>query len=98
MRVLCIAPQSVEKTGQFYDFPLGLCAVSASLKAAGLFYISYGLESASEPILKSMRKKITVPMIDRALEATRECGIGIQGNFLYGDPAETPAPAGENPA
>jgi len=89
-----IAPLSVRWIAQLRVDAVDAATLSR-LKEAGLFYISYGLESASEPILKSMRKKITVPMIDRALEATRECGIGIQGNFLYGDPAETPALAAE---
>lgn len=67
-----------------------------TMKDAGLFYISYGIESASEPILKSMRKHITVPEVESALALTREERIGIQGNLLFGDPAETPATAEES--
>ncbi len=59
------------------------------LKDCGLFYISYGLESASGTVLKSMRKHITVPQMEKALALTRELGIGIQGNFIFGDPEET---------
>ncbi|MBW1681153.1 MAG: cobalamin-dependent protein [Deltaproteobacteria bacterium] len=59
------------------------------LKKSGMFYISYGLESASPPVLESMKKHITVEQIESTLAMTRECGIGIQGNFLFGDPAET---------
>ncbi len=61
----------------------------AMLKDAGLFYISYGLESASDTVLRSMKKHISVPQIEKALAATDELGIGIQGNFIFGDPAET---------
>lgn len=59
------------------------------LKRSGLFCISYGLESASPTILKSMKKHITLEQIENALALTREADIGIQGNFLFGDPAET---------
>jgi radical SAM superfamily enzyme YgiQ (UPF0313 family) len=61
----------------------------ALLKDAGCIYISYGLESASPTILKSMRKKITVKQIENALEITKNHDILIQGNFIFGDRAET---------
>lgn len=59
------------------------------MKDAGCYYISYGLESACDKILESMKKKITVPHIEKALKLTREAGVGIQGNFIFGDSAET---------
>lgn len=59
------------------------------MKDAGCYYLSYGLESACDKILESMKKKITVSQIEKALKLTREAGIGIQGNFIFGDSAET---------
>lgn len=59
------------------------------LKDSGCIYISYGLESASPAILKSMRKKITVEQIENALFLTKKHNILIQGNFIFGDQAET---------
>jgi len=59
------------------------------MKDAGCFFISYGFESASDLVLKSMKKKINDSQIERALKLTRKAGIGIQGYFIYGDPAET---------
>ena len=60
-----------------------------TLKEAGCFLISYGFESASDTILKSMNKHITSTQIERALELTRKAGIGIQGYFIFGDSEET---------
>ncbi len=59
------------------------------LRDSGCFVISYGLESASDTVLKSMKKHITISQIEKALEATCKTGIGIQGNFIFGDRAET---------
>ncbi len=59
------------------------------MKAAGCFIISYGFESASDSVLRSMKKNITKLQIERAMELTRKAGIGIQGYFIFGDTAET---------
>jgi radical SAM superfamily enzyme YgiQ (UPF0313 family) len=61
----------------------------ALLKSSGLYMISYGIESLSPTILNSMKKHITVPEIENALSLTRKHNIAIQGNILFGDPAET---------
>ena len=59
------------------------------MKEAGCEVISYGFESFSEEVLKSMRKPITPEQIDSAMKATMDAKIGIQANFIFGDPAET---------
>lgn len=59
------------------------------MKEAGCEVISYGFESFSEDVLKSMHKPITPKEIDSALKATMNAEIGIQANFIFGDPAET---------
>jgi anaerobic magnesium-protoporphyrin IX monomethyl ester cyclase len=59
------------------------------LKNAGCHTISYGLESASNTILSSMKKKITIEQIENTLTATRKHGIAIVGNFIFGDIQET---------
>jgi radical SAM superfamily enzyme YgiQ (UPF0313 family) len=63
-------------------------ALLAMLKDSGCFYIGYGIESADNEVLKSMGKNITVEQIEWALKATVEHGIGIQGNFIFGDSRE----------
>lgn len=59
------------------------------LKDHGCIQIGFGLESADNRILKSMNKHITVEQIERALELCNEIGINAQGNFIFGDEAET---------
>ena len=60
-----------------------------TMKDAGCLVLSLGLESYSPVVLKSMHKMITPQQIDYALEITQRLGISIQGNFIFGDAAET---------
>lgn len=60
-----------------------------TLKDYGCLHIGFGLESADNRILKSMRKQITVEQIEHALALANEVGITIQGNFIFGDLEET---------
>jgi len=60
-----------------------------NLKDAGCFIVSYGFESINNDVLKSMNKHINAAQIKRAMILTRKAGIGIQGYFIFGDPAET---------
>jgi len=59
------------------------------LKESGCFVISYGFESYDENVLKSMKKPITSKQIDFAIKKSMENKINIQGNFIFGDLAET---------
>ncbi|NGZ29203.1 MAG: radical SAM protein, partial [Magnetococcales bacterium] len=61
----------------------------ATLKKAGCYLINYGFESGSDTILDSMRKRIKARDVEKAFHLTREAGIAIQANFLFGDPAES---------
>ncbi len=63
--------------------------VLQTLKDSGLFMMSYGIESMSDKILKSMRKHITRAQIENALKLTYDAKINIQGNIILGDPEET---------
>jgi len=59
------------------------------LRDHGCIQIGFGLESADNRILKSMNKRITIEQIDNALALCNEVGIKAQGNFIFGDEAET---------
>lgn len=61
-----------------------------TMKDAGCFMVSYGLESYSPAVLKSMKKHITPAQIDNAVQTTLKHNLSVQGNFIFGDVAETP--------
>lgn len=65
----------------------------AAMKQAGCFEVSYGFESYSAEVLKSMRKHITPEQIDSAVTMTLKHNLSLQANFIFGDLAETPATA-----
>jgi radical SAM superfamily enzyme YgiQ (UPF0313 family) len=69
--------------------PVVNAALLKDMKDSGCSLISYGLESASPAVLRSMRKGIDVAKMEEVLRLTQEAGITIQGNFIFGDPAET---------
>jgi len=61
----------------------------AMLKAANCATMGFGVESADNRVLRSMKKRITVEQTERALELVYQAGIGIQGVLIFGDVAET---------
>lgn len=67
----------------------------AMMYDAGCDSISYGFESYSPVVLKSMRKPITPQQIDNAFNWTLKHNVGIQANFIFGDVAETKETAKE---
>lgn len=63
--------------------------VLKTLKGTGLKYTGYGIENINDCILESMKKKITIAEIEKALESNRQAKMVYSGNIIYGDPAET---------
>lgn len=66
------------------------------MKDSGCYLISYGLESVNKEVLESMKKPTTTKEnIETSLDMTKNNHITIQGNFIFGDPAETVATSDE---
>ena len=59
------------------------------MKAAGLWMISFGLESGNNDVLEQAGKKITVEQSQRAVSMAHELGIKTSGHFVLGLPGET---------
>lgn len=67
-----------------------------AMKDAGATYISYGVESMSQYVLDSMKKKSKKTRIDIVLNNTFEKRLGIQGNLIFGDTSESLKTANES--
>jgi radical SAM superfamily enzyme YgiQ (UPF0313 family) len=59
------------------------------LKEGGCDVMSFGLESADNRVLKSMRKNTTVEQIESTLKMVYDAGISMEGAFIFGDIEET---------
>jgi len=56
---------------------------------AGCYTISYGVETASQPILDFYNKDIKVEQIEQSLAETKKAGIRVLAYMLIGSPGET---------
>lgn len=59
------------------------------MRKAGCIQISYGIESGSEKIRKTLNKRIKRDQIERAFALTAKYGILSRAYFIYGSPGET---------
>lgn len=61
----------------------------ALMKKAGCEKVAYGVESADQKILNTLKKGINVQQIRDAFRWTHEAGIKPIGSFIFGNPGET---------
>ncbi len=59
------------------------------LRQAGLSHVSFGLESASQKLLKEIGKGFTPECAEQVIRASREAGIRTDVNIVIGLPGET---------
>lgn len=59
------------------------------IKHSNCTHMNFGLESANNKILQSMRKHITVEQIEKTLKLVYDSGVPFHGNFIFGDIEET---------
>ncbi|SKA78117.1 Radical SAM superfamily enzyme YgiQ, UPF0313 family [Paucidesulfovibrio gracilis DSM 16080] len=63
----------------------------AAMRAAGCVQISYGVESGSPEIRKTLRKNTTDKQIRRAFDLTTRYGMVARAYIIYGNPGECEA-------
>ena len=61
--------------------------------SVGFRFLSFGVESANEPILQAIQKGEHLEQIDRAVRAACDIGYDVTLFFIIGLPGETPADA-----
>lgn len=59
------------------------------MNKAGCIFISYGIESMDNDVLRSVNKRISVSQIERVLKATRAAGILSRSYFMVGNLSDT---------
>lgn len=64
-------------------------SLAARIRASGCFYWTIGVESASERMLKKLKKYITIEQVLRARDISRRARINIGYGFMIGLPGET---------
>lgn len=63
------------------------------MKRAGVHTVAYGLESASEDVLKRIRKPLVLEQVERAIRMTQEAELDVELFSQYGLPGESMADA-----
>lgn len=89
----------VKKQGLKIDWKLGNgvrvgtvdFALLSLMKQAGLYSISFGIESGNQAVLNRMRKGQTPDMCRKAVEAARKLNLFVVGFFMLGNIGETEA-------
>ncbi|MFH0870501.1 MAG: radical SAM protein [archaeon] len=64
-------------------------ALAEKMKRAGCNHLSIGIESASNNVLREMRKPSTVADIKKFIRIIRKAGITIGSNMIIGHPVES---------
>lgn len=63
-------------------------AILKKMKQAGVRWLAYGIEAAHERVRAAVDKPSNPEIIEKAIEWTKEAGIWIVGNFIFGLPED----------
>jgi radical SAM superfamily enzyme YgiQ (UPF0313 family) len=64
-------------------------SILRKMKRAGINWLCFGIESASEQVRRGVSKIIAQEKIKKAVEMTKNAGIHVLGNFIFGLPEDT---------
>jgi hypothetical protein len=64
---------------------------AARIRDAGCTFVTIGIESASDTVLRAMRKRYTAEQMGVALRHLNDAGLRVFTNLVVGHPAEGPA-------
>lgn len=65
--------------------------VLEAMHQAGFTYVSYGVESGSDPVLKTLKKGEKLEEIEKAIKLSTDIGFDVTLFFVVGSPRETVA-------
>ncbi len=60
------------------------------MRRAGCYFVSLGIDSVDEAVLKNVKKKETLDRKIAAIEDAERAGIATQGTFIFGLPGDSP--------
>ena len=59
------------------------------MRKAGCKMITYGVESGNQEILNNLKKEFTLEQVNKAMQITKNAGIQVTLNIIFGSPQET---------
>ncbi|MBU0547135.1 MAG: B12-binding domain-containing radical SAM protein [Candidatus Omnitrophica bacterium] len=69
--------------------------IALLMKQAGCKMITYGVESGNQEILNNLKKDFTLEQVTKAIQTTKNAGIQVTLNIIFGSPQETKETARE---
>ena len=102
-RVIAICKEILKRKLRIrWDCTTRVNAVSVEMfewmKAAGCFFVSFGVESGCASVLANINKRITIPDITRAFKLAHKAGLRAVAFLMVGNPGESDVSVDETAA